>query len=215
MASTRGERLRQARLALFSSSRAAAKSLGIPVATYNSHERAEQPGGRDYGPDDARVYARRFKVKADWLLMGGPQPNFDAEAPDEGPAVGSAVPCRVVGYVGAGDAAHFYSSNQGDIDEVPMPEGGRPETVAVRIVGQCLGPLFDQALAFYDDVRRPVTPDLIGRLCVVGLEDGRVLIKKLRRGKAEGLFTLISQTEDPIRDVAIEWAARVIDVRPR
>lgn len=132
---------------------------------------------------------------------------------DEAPAPGPAQ-CRVVGYVGAGDAAHFYSINQGDIDEVPTPDGASTDTVAVRIVGPSLGPFFDQALAFYDNVQRPVTADLVGRLCIVGLEDGRVLIKKLRRGKGD-LFTLISQTEDPIRDVAVEWAARVIDVRPR
>lgn len=214
MASTRGERLRQARLALFSSSRAAAKALGIPVATFNAHERAEQPGGRDYGIEDAQRYARRFKVKPEWLMMGGPQPNFEAEAPDERPPVGSPALCRVVGYVGAGDAAHYYAVNQGDMDEEPAPDGATKDTVAVEIKGNSLGPFFDKALAFYDNVQRPVTADLVGRLCIVGLEDGRILIKKLRRGKGE-LFTLISQTEEPIRDVALEWAARVIDVRPR
>jgi hypothetical protein len=44
---------------------------------------------------------------------------------------------------------------------------------------------------------------------VVGLADGRVLIKQVQRGSAEGLFNLISATEKPIADVTIDWAARV------
>jgi hypothetical protein len=36
-----------------------------------------------------------------------------------------------------------------------------------------------------------------------------VLIKQVQRGRSEGLFNLISETEPPIRDVTIEWAARV------
>ena len=44
---------------------------------------------------------------------------------------------------------------------------------------------------------------------MVGLEDGRVLIKQLQRGKAEGLYNLHSQTEPPMRDVPVAWAAKV------
>lgn len=120
----------------------------------------------------------------------------------------------VVGYVGAGSAAHFFPEQQ-HLGEVPAPEGSTEQTVAVEIRGDSLGPLFDRWLVFYDDVRRPVTNDLIGKLCVVGLEDGRILIKKLQRSKTRGLFHLISQTEDPILDVPIEWAARVKNMVPR
>src|SRR5271166_5042515 len=70
MASTRGERLRDARKKLFKSARAAALAFAIPVATYSAHERAQAPGGRDYGPEDAQRYARRFGVTAEWLLTG-------------------------------------------------------------------------------------------------------------------------------------------------
>jgi hypothetical protein len=46
-------------------------------------------------------------------------------------------------------------------------------------------------------------------LCVVGLEDGRVLVKQVQRGKTERRYDLLSQTEPPIRDVAVDWAAKV------
>ena len=55
----------------------------------------------------------------------------------------------------------------------------------------------------------PVTPDLIGELCVVGLPDGRVLVKQLQRGRAEGLYNLLSSADKPILDVAVTWAAKV------
>jgi len=116
---------------------------------------------------------------------------------------------RVVGYVGAGSQPRvFYGNSQGDLDEVPAPDGSTRDTVAVEIRGDSLGSMFDRWLVFYDEVRRPVTPDLLGRLCVVGLPDESVLIKKIRKGRG-GLYRLFSEREEPIENVAVEWAARV------
>ena len=210
MKTTRGDRLRIARGLRFKSARVAAQALGIPIATYGAHERAEAPGGRDYGPDQAKKYARRFGVTPEWLLTGygegpGEQPPFGPEAPDipDQPKV------PVVGYVGAGSKAHLYDVIQGNLDEVPRPAGATDATVAVEIRGDSLGAFFNHWLVFYDDVHRPVTPDLIGELCVVGLEDGRILIKQIQRGRTEGLFNLLSAAEKPILDVAVDWAAKV------
>src|SRR5262249_49008245 len=73
---TRGERLRYARERFFKSARLAAKAMGIAVSTYGAHERAEDPGGRDFGPEEAKRYGRRFKVTPEWLLTGyGPGPD--------------------------------------------------------------------------------------------------------------------------------------------
>lgn len=213
MAETRGDRLKAARAKLYPSARSAAIDQGWPVSTYGAHERAETPGGRDYGPDEAKVYGRRFRVAPEWLLTGaGPGPGA-SPAPEEPDEIPSERKARVVGYVGAGDKAHFYEVAPGDLDEVPAPAVGSENTVAVEIRGTSLGEFFDRAIAFYDDVHRPATADLVGRLCVVGLTDGRVLIKKLRRGKKAGRFDLISHAGEPIRDVEVAWAARVIDVR--
>jgi len=214
MATTRGERLRYAREKYFKSARIAAKALGIAVSTYGAHERAEAPGGRDYGPDEAKRYGRRFRVTPEWLLTGRKIEPTDGRVgpePEEPPA--PKVP--VAGYVGAGAETHFYAVSQGGLDEIDAPEGSTPDTVAVEIRGDSLGTFFDRWLVFYDDVRREVTPDLLGKLCVVGLDDGRVLIKKLQRSRSHGLFNLVSQTEAPILDVAIEWAAKVKSMMPR
>jgi len=201
MRTLRGERLRMAREKRFKSARLAAQAMGIAVSTYGAHERAETPGGRDYGPDEARKYARRFGVTPEWHLTGRePFPEGDEPPPPKVP---------VLGYVGAGGTAHFYDVPPSHLDEITPPIGIAENAAAVEIRGDSLGPFFNRWYVFYDDVRRQVTPDLIGQLCVVGLADGRILIKQIQRGASEGLYTLYSATEKPIPDVPIEWAARV------
>jgi len=127
---------------------------------------------------------------------------------EEGPGT---VPVR--GYVGAGAMA-FYLPQEVELDRVEAPPGSTDATIALEIRGTSLGELFDRWLVFLDDIRTPVTPDLIGKTCVVGLTDGRVLVKKLKRAGG-GLFDLLSNTEEPIRSVAVEWAARVKTMAPR
>nr|DAH75456.1 MAG TPA: helix-turn-helix domain protein [Caudoviricetes sp.] len=120
----------------------------------------------------------------------------------------------LVGFVGAGAQAHFFDA-QGPFDEVPMPENGNERTVAVEARGDSLGPFFNQWVIYYDEIRNPPTHDLIGALCVVELSDERVLVKKLMRGNRPGYFHLLSQTESPIEDVELVWAARVTSMAPR
>ena len=95
------------------------------------------------------------------------------------------------------------------------PDAASAKTVAVQIRGHSLGALFDNWLVFYDDVREPPGDDLVGRMCVCGLADGRVLIKALKRSQIAGLWTLLSNAEPPIYDVALDWAALVREMRPR
>jgi hypothetical protein len=85
----------------------------------------------------------------------------------------------------------------------------------VQIRGHSLGALFDNWLVFYDDVREEPGDDLVGRMCVCGLADGRVLIKALKRSQLPGLWTLLSNAEPPIYDVVLDWAALVREMRPR
>ena len=122
----------------------------------------------------------------------------------------------VAGFVGAGSEAHLYGDSQGPLDEVQAPEGATANTIAVEVRGDSLGAFFDGSLAFYDDVRSPLTDDLLGRLCVVGLEDGRVLVKMVTRSRSvPGLYDLQGQFGEPIHDVAVQWAAPVKSIVPR
>lgn len=122
---------------------------------------------------------------------------------------------RLVGYVGAGSEAHYYALADEDYTEVEAPPGATDQTVAVEIRGKSFGPLMDTWLVFYRDVRSPVGPELYGRICVVGLADDRILIKKIQHNR-DGSFTLVSNSGDPpIENAQIEWAAKVTDMRPK
>lgn len=121
----------------------------------------------------------------------------------------------LIGYVGAGAEAHLFAEGQGPFDQVEAPEGSNEKTVAVEIRGDSLGSFFDTWLVFYDDVRDPPGTDLTNKLCIVGVADGRILIKKLVKGTLPGHFTLLSQFEPPIYDVIVEWAAKVKNMVPR
>jgi transcriptional regulator with XRE-family HTH domain len=120
----------------------------------------------------------------------------------------------LIGYVAAGAVAHFFD-DQGEFDQVEAPPGANNDTRAVEIRGDSLGSIFDRWLVFYDERRSPITSDLVGKLCVVGLDDGRIMIKRIRRSKTPGLFHLESNVEATITDVSIEWAAMVKNMVPR
>lgn len=217
---SRGERLRLARInAGFRSAAAAAKALAVATSTYNSHERAQMPGGRDFGPDEALLYGRRFRVDEAWLLTGkGANPALSAGAWSdhvESDAIlqdaTSEPTVPVVGYVGAGAETQFYPA--GELDRVPAPAGSGNRTAALEIRGKSIGTMFDRWIAYFDDVRSPVTDDMVGKLCVVGLADGRTLVKKLAR--KNGSVVLVSEDGSQIDGGGIEWDALVKSLSPR
>ena len=197
------ERLRRARTdAGFETATDAAKAFGFGKSAYISHEN----GTRGLHPEVADRYAKAFRVAAEWILYGKSKTR---PAPDKRPQV------PLVGYVGAGAEASFFG-DQGELDRVYGPEWASDSTVAVEVRGESLGALFDRWLVFYDDVHRPVTTDQIGKLCVVGLSDGRTLIKQIKKSRGRtGLYHLISNNDAPILDVEVEWAAKVRSMEPR
>lgn len=121
----------------------------------------------------------------------------------------------IVGYVGAGSEAHYYDGGHPPDDFAPMPPGGTDQTVAVEVRGDSLGTIFNRWLVYYDDVRTPPTPDMLRKLCVVGLASGQVLVKMLAKGSLPGRYHLLSQTEGMIEDADIIWAAEVRAMAPR
>jgi hypothetical protein len=87
--------------------------------------------------------------------------------------------------------------------------------VAVEIRGTSLGPLLESWLVFYKDLQAPVGPEMVGHLCVVGLADDRILVKRLETNGHGGFNLISNSSEPPIRDAVIEWAAKVTDMKPR
>lgn len=165
------------------------------------------------GQDPERLaYDRIVEVATQLGVLGDVRSEDVAASIERGPAK----TVRIKGYVGAGGEAHFYKLSDEDYEEVPAPEGATDQTIAVEIKGKSWGPFMDTWLVFYDDVRSPVTEDLLGHPCVVGLDDDRILIKVIKRD-GNGGYRLISNNpnEPVIEDAGIEWAAKVTGMRPR
>lgn len=171
-------------------------------------------GQRPLQPDDALTIARYHGVTAQFVLYGINEPaeQADAFAIDE-PDTEDTVP--VLGWVSAGSQVVRTPLNESVLDRIPAPPGSNSRTRALEIRGDSLGELFDRWFVIFDDEQRAITPDLLNKLCVVELSDGRVLVKKIKRGGRAGRFDLLSNTEPPIENVQIKWAARVKHMAPR
>lgn len=201
-----GERLKKARMesGRFESARRAGQHFypGTSGSTYMAHEN----GQNEFGPEEASRYAKAYRKAPGWLLTGrGP------EAPDQDEGDWVPPAARLAGYVGAGPDAHYVEA--GDLGEVDIPNLSR--AVAVEIRGTSLGRYWSGSKVFYDRIEQNNPDNLIGQLCVVQLVDGRKLVKWLQRGSKRKRYHLVSETEPPIFDVQIEWAAPVKSVVPR
>ena len=127
---------------------------------------------------------------------------------------------KVVGHVGAGEAVMPIDDHaKGAGESAPFPEGISPteSLVAVRIKGQSMRPLRDGWTLYYTrDQDQGVPDDCLNQLCVVGLEDGQILVKELRRGYQKNRFNLHSCTAgvEVKEDQHVVWAAKVLSIRP-
>jgi phage repressor protein C with HTH and peptisase S24 domain len=113
----------------------------------------------------------------------------------------------IVGHVGAG--AEVIPLDEGAIDEVECPWSElAPSTVAVRVRGDSMAPAYyDRDLIYYEDTSADFR-HLLGKECVVALDDGRRFIKQLRR-TGTGEWYLHSHNAEPILGIKISWAAKV------
>ena len=104
----------------------------------------------------------------------------------------------------------------GRLKEVPCPRGLDPsKIIAVIVRGESQAPMVtDGWLIFYGRDPEPDTVAVMGRLCVVKIEDGDVLLKQVKRGAIPGKFNLHSVNAPMIEDVALEWAAPVRAMLP-
>lgn len=198
---TPGERLRKLREPKFGSAAEAARAIGVATSTYQTHENETQ--GRGFPKSAAERYAKFFGVTIDYLLTGKKSGRNRSKIP-------------VVGYIGAGQEFHpvdDHPPGQG-LDLVDPPTGEDGPCVAARIRGNSMHPLKDGWIIFWNKDQDGVPDECIGQLCVVQLMDGRMLVKDLYRGSGPGMFNLVSWNAPLIPDAAVEWAQRVIDIRP-
>lgn len=194
------ERLRWARKqhGRYHSPTEAARAFGWPVSTYLGHENGDRHPSREA----AKRYARAYSVRWEWLLEGDGAPTMKAR------------PIKIVGKVEAAGTVLFYPNDKlKDCDEQP-PHAG----IATRALeaGTSMRGIAESGwLYFFDDERKPPAQELIGKLCVVALKNGDVLVRTLQPGRKRGRYDLESTTEPTLRDQDIAWAARISWIKPR
>lgn len=151
------------------------------------------------------------KLKADEIGVVARYLEVDAPTPQRSRFV------PIIGLAGArANGSIVFSENEGSFGDAPVPPGGNENTRALEVRGESMrGVAEDGWLVYYDDRRDPPDASMLGELCVVGLADGRTLIKYVYPGSEPGLFNLESTTEATIRNVVVEWAAVVTAIIPR
>lgn len=197
---TPGKRLRWAREqhGKYDSATEAARAFGWAVSTYLGHEN----GDRNPSRAAAKRYARVYRVRWEWILEG------------EGSPTGKTEEARLVGYVEGAGQVRLY--DDGQLRTVELPPGGNPTTVAIEIRGGSMRGIADSGWLFYfDEERRPPTDELLGKLCVLELDNGDVLIRTLQPGRKKNRYDLESATEPTLRDKHVVWAARITWIKPR
>ena len=195
------DRLRAARAkAGFDSARSAALRFGWSISTYAAHENGQN---KFKGPQAAE-YARRFKTSAAWLLTG--------EGLDSPINI-----FKVVGLVGLGEHVEMLTASPtSPLEEIELPFGFNLENAAALLCrGHSMTPrINDGEIVIYQ--RDSQTPEqLIGQDAVVGLEDGRVMIKTIRKGSAPNIWRLTSHNFPEIEDVKIEWCGELLAIIPK
>jgi transcriptional regulator with XRE-family HTH domain len=121
----------------------------------------------------------------------------------------------VVGYVGAGaEVIPFdeYAPGEG-MEQVEAPSAAQGAVVAVRVRGESMFPIEDGWLVFYRRDHDGVPSFCNQRLCIVKVAEGPTLLKKLRFAP-DGYY--LESWNAPTRFApALDWAAPIIDIRPR
>ncbi len=189
------ERLREAReQAGFRSAAAFAARHGLSEVTYRSHEN----GVRALTLPAAKRYAKLLKRDFAWLLTG------------QEPAAAPAPELPLFGYAGAGAQVFPFDGNTDPVDYVPAPPD-LERGAAVIVKGDSMLPRFADGDTLYFDRGQTPIEFAIGRECVVQVENGPVLVKRVERGTRKGRFHLMSinPAVPTLEDQRLTWAAEI------
>lgn len=190
----------------------------------------------DYGAIVAKILLKRGVKQADLAdRLGVTQPTISrwvsrGQEPDaaqrdvilaeaatlgilEGSEVNSTVP--IVGTVGAGAHVSTNSDSETSLRRAGMPPAANNDTVAVVVRGDNMLPIAENGwLLYYENTQESPADELVGKLCVVALRDGRTLVKRLYRGREPDTWDLHAPNASPLHGQAVAWAARVTWIKP-
>jgi hypothetical protein len=199
------ERLIAARIhAGFETAVEAAAALGVPYPTYAGHEN----GSSGFRAERGELYARRYRVRFEWLMRGrGP---MTEGAAGRGPEI------PVVGYLGAGAEVEpdFEQVPPEGLDQIDLPFAMNDDLIAFIVRGPSMLPFYKDGtvIIVYREQKRPLE-SFYGEEEAVRTRDGRRFIKTIMRG--ESGVTLTSFNDQPRENVHLEWIGEIFAVLPK
>lgn len=198
-----GVRLRQARQRRFRTIREAAKAMDINESTLKGYE----IGTRAISRDNVKLFAQRLRVPLAWLEWG----LGSMEGDEQMPRGTRFVP--VWGHITAGgriEPDQGHTSKMGTV-ELPFPLPGESGYGALRIVGDSMLPAYpNDTIIIINKTDGSLRPEMIGRMTMVCLYDGRRYFRQIKRGSKKGTYTLQCWGGADIEDVRIESAMDVL-----
>jgi transcriptional regulator with XRE-family HTH domain len=133
------------------------------------------------------------------------------------PATEIGEPIPVVGYVGAGASVYPIDDeheNNG-FETIERPPFITGQAIAVEVRGDSLVPVAEDGWKLiYTGEQSVLEEEVLNKLCVVALTDGRVLVKRIVRGSKPQRYHLLSTNAPMIEDAEVLWASRVRAIIP-
>lgn len=198
---TVGDRLREARIAAgYETAKAAADAFGW----HPQNVRDQEADRRGVSAEQAKTYARAYRVEPTWILYGGPNPKAKV-APST---------VKIWGLVGANPEGRvLFSSGQDTGDAVLLSGGGSTDVIALEVKGHSMAGFADDgALIFFRERHSSLPKSFLGKVVVCQTRTGEVLVKRLLKGSRPGVYDLESIVGPTMEDVEIEWAALVTQI---
>ncbi|WP_238240986.1 helix-turn-helix domain-containing protein [Methylobacterium isbiliense] len=123
----------------------------------------------------------------------------------------------VVGEVVRGGRVRFFSPETPTLLVAPAPFDATIDTVALVVTdGDALPGVAEERWFVYHGTRRHGLPeDWIGDLCVVGLPDNVVLVRRPFHGRRAGTYDLFTLGTEPLLGTEIIWSAKIDWIKPR
>jgi transcriptional regulator with XRE-family HTH domain len=119
----------------------------------------------------------------------------------------------LVGYVDGQGEAHLDWNARGA--PIPVPSDLPPLGVAVQLRTAATALDTMDGWTLFTTVPSGISPDALGRLCLVGVVGNGVdLLRFVRRGYKRGRFNLVYPGIGDLLDVELDWAVPVLHIRP-
>ncbi|MEI6861605.1 MAG: S24 family peptidase [Verrucomicrobiota bacterium] len=132
------------------------------------------------------------------------------------PGAAADIDLPIRSYVGAGDEVVEPVEGDGPIDYVAAPpELAEGEVLEVR--GRSMLPAYEHGDLLFHRFMDPDPRNLLGKLVIIKLKDGRRFVKVLQAGSKRGRFTLASLNPSyaPMEDQAVAAVARIVWVKKK